>query len=96
MLSGVRPPPRRRNRSGGACGPAAVSARASSCKPARMVTRESPVASATRLIPPRPRARASTAAHVRRARSSKSGLKMINFAAMASLVGFCIEPIVTH
>ena len=95
-LRGLRPPPRWRTRAGEACGPDAVSARASSCKPARMVPRESPVASATRLMPPRPMARASTAAHTRRARSSKSGLKLINFAAMASLVGFCIGPIVTH
>ena len=38
-----------------------------------MVIRDSPVASATREIPPRPIARASAAAQSRRARSSRRG-----------------------
>jgi len=53
--------------------------------------REDFFAAATWLIPPRPMARASTAAQTRRARSFKSGLRMANFAAMACVTGFCIE-----
>jgi hypothetical protein len=81
-LTGWRPPPRRRHRAGGAGGPDALSARASACKPARLVPCESPVASATRRRPPHPMARASTAAHLRRARSAKSGLKMETIASV--------------
>jgi hypothetical protein len=56
-------PPGRRTRATGAWGAVAETGGASSCQPARMVARDSLVASATWLIPPRSMARASTAAH---------------------------------
>ena len=64
----------------------------SSLKPARRVVCDSPVASATGVIPPRPIARVSTAAHRRRVRSSKSGASAANLALMAWVSGFGIAP----
>ena len=55
-----------------------------------MVTRESPVASATRVIPPRPIARASAAAQRRRALSSSTGSRLVYFALMACTREFCL------
>src|SRR5512135_3927837 len=62
-----------------------------------MVPRESPVASATRMMPPRPSARASTAAPRRRARSSRRGSRVVNLASIARVRGFRMKKIVaTH
>src|SRR5262249_39512984 len=94
--SGFRPPAGRRPHPTGAWGAVGETGRTSSCKPARMVARDSLVASATWLMPPRPMARASTAAQRRRARSSKRGLRMANFAAIAWVMGFCIEPSISR
>ena len=94
--SGLRPPPGRRHRSGGVGEPVAGTGSARSCMPARTVARDRPVASATWLMPPRPRARASTAAQRRRARSSKSGWRIANFAAIACVIGCCIASIITR
>ena len=72
-----RPPPQRRTRC--AVGDSASSARGAppctSASPARMVGRESPVASATAVMPPHPMARASQAAQRRRTCSSMTGLR---------------------
>jgi hypothetical protein len=92
VCRGWRPPPGRRTCATGACGAAGETGWASSCQPARMVARDSPGASATWLIPPRPMARASTAAQRRRARSSKRGFRIANFAAIAGVIGLCIAP----
>src|SRR5512135_2735243 len=58
-----------------------------------MVTRESPVAPATRVIPPRPIARASVAAQRRRARSSSTGSRLVYFALMDCTVAFHMQTI---
>ena len=67
VVTGRRPPPGRRIRLA-----AALAGRANSRTPAKMVGRDKPVARATRLTPPQPASRASTAAHWRRRRSSIS------------------------
>src|SRR5205085_10486297 len=60
-----------------------------------MVVCDSPVASATWVSPPRPIARASTAAQRRRVRSSKSGASTANLALMACIIEFCIVQMIT-
>src|SRR4051794_13772714 len=60
-----------------------------------MVARASPVASATRMIPPLPSDRASTAAQRRRARSSSSGLRVMYFASTIWVSGFGMSRTVT-
>src|SRR5438067_2289913 len=62
----LRPPPGRRMRPGGALGTVPLS----SLIPPSMVLRDNPVARATAVIPPHPRASASDAATARRPRSS--------------------------
>src|SRR5438876_11453980 len=49
-----------------------------------MVLRLRAVAAATAVTPPRPRARASVAAHNRRCRSSRKGRRAANFARMVA------------
>jgi hypothetical protein len=70
-----RPPPGRRTRPGAALDPDA-----SSFSPRLTVEYAMPVARATALIPPRPAARASVAAQIRRPRSVKAGPKALYFA----------------
>ena len=73
VVIGRRPPPARRIRP--AATARAFAGRANSLRPAKMVGRDEPVARATRLTPPQPASRASTAAHWRRRRSSISHTK---------------------
>ena len=55
--------------------------------PALIVVRERPVAAATAVMPPWPSARASVAAHSRKRRSSRRGLRISTFLAMTSTCG---------
>ena len=86
-VSALRPPPGARTRAPPACGSGGV-AESSSLTPARTVPRDIPVASATRVIPPRPMARASAAAHRRRVRSSNSGPNRLYFPCTACVTAF--------
>ncbi len=75
-----RPPPGRRKRPEGTSPEDSETAsESSSFSPARTVPRDIPVASTTRAMPRRPMARASVAAHRRRARSSGAGRNTTNF-----------------
>ena len=78
--SGLRPPPGRRTRVEGST-PASTSATAS-CT----VERDMPVTRATMAMPPRPNARASAPATMRRCRSSRWGITMESFLCNASSV----------
>src|SRR5262249_56367005 len=58
----------------------------SSRTPAQMVVRDIPVAWATRVIPPRGKARASLAAHRRRIRSVMTGPSNSNFCRIVAMM----------
>ena len=66
----------------------------SSRRPFAMVTRDIPVASATRAVPPRPNARASVAAHSLRARSSSTGRRSRYFPSIVRVAASSMTP--TH
>ena len=76
----LRPPPLRRCRSG-----AKGSLFSSSCIPVRIVRSEIPVALATAMTPPRPSDKASTAAHLRRPRSSSSAARFLYLSRIHSM-----------
>ena len=90
-VSGFLPPPGLRNRSGSSSGN-----RSSSLIPAWMVVLDIPVASATRAMPPRPIARASTAAQRRRVRSSSKGLSATNLACTTCVTACSMTWNITH
>src|SRR5947209_12133960 len=75
----LRPPPRRRTRPDSSLSPDS-----SSPIPLRIVSIAMPVARAVAVIPPRPAARASLAAHSRRCRSFNSGAIDLNRSPIAT------------
>ncbi len=79
FVRGFRPPPGRRCRSGDNLSPLPISR-----MPLRIVGKETPVARETRVAPPRPIARASAAAHLRRTDSVSPPSSAWYFVAMTS------------